>query len=369
MKPVNMDGQRLWALGKRLYSGRPVNETFHDFVITTLMNELGQDWFDSQKNSAHPHFVFKCYRSWHKWRDANEIEEHIVNGEFYAAIPDGYSQYLLSLAYDVCSLIHKSSLPKRILDRLRNNDQYQGARYEVAVAAMFARIDCEIDFLDDNVQKDIAHAEFIISDRTSEAKFEVEVKSRHRTGVLHRDGDFEAPADIGIEIANLLRKALAQASGKHPFLVFIDVNLPLSPGIPNERKTWFNAAYELLHDGSTSRIEGKENLALLILTNYADHFQREDDAGRPEAAGVFPREFQCSSDQIELLRKLKLAVGNYGFVPQLNKPRSFLKSERVVLRFIYPGDVSVWAYNGNLFAEILHFVQDDQRFGMFGKGF
>jgi hypothetical protein len=54
---------------------------------------------------------------------------------------NGWVRYLLSLAWDVATLIHAGEPPSELIDRLRDHDNYQGARYELAIAAIFARLD------------------------------------------------------------------------------------------------------------------------------------------------------------------------------------------------------------------------------------
>lgn len=61
---------------------------------------------------------------------------------------NGWVRYLLSLAWDVTTLIHAGEPPEGIIARLRDRTQYQGGRYELAIAATFARLDCSIRWLD-----------------------------------------------------------------------------------------------------------------------------------------------------------------------------------------------------------------------------
>jgi hypothetical protein len=43
--------------------------------------------------------------------------------------------------YDVYTLRRVGSLPESLITRLKSDDQFQGARYEIAVAAVFADYD------------------------------------------------------------------------------------------------------------------------------------------------------------------------------------------------------------------------------------
>src|SRR5205823_10835326 len=101
------------------------------------------------------------------------------------AEPDGWTQFLVSFAFDIASLIHTGGVPEPLLRRLRTIDQYQGARHEVAVAAIFARLGCEIEWIDDKTTT-AKHPEFLAI--RDELTIAVEAKSRHRAGVIHTRG-------------------------------------------------------------------------------------------------------------------------------------------------------------------------------------
>jgi hypothetical protein len=99
-------------------------------------------------------------------------------------------QYFVSVGWDVATLIHASNLPDRILERVRDPHEFQGARYEIATAAIFARLDCEIRFLDEDEElRGQKHIEFIATHRPSGQQISVETKSRRREGVLHEEGE------------------------------------------------------------------------------------------------------------------------------------------------------------------------------------
>jgi len=71
----------------------------------------------------------------------------------FRAFPTGDTLALLTLAFDVYILRQQGNLPSKLLDRLRSKDQFQGARYEIAIAATFVRAGFDVEFLDEKVQK------------------------------------------------------------------------------------------------------------------------------------------------------------------------------------------------------------------------
>jgi hypothetical protein len=60
-------------------------------------------------------------------------------GKRYEFKRTGPAQELLALAYDIYCLLQGDRLDWEVRDRLRTDDRFQGARYELAVAAIFIR--------------------------------------------------------------------------------------------------------------------------------------------------------------------------------------------------------------------------------------
>jgi hypothetical protein len=88
-----------------------------------------------------------------------------------------------SLAWDVATLIHAGEPPDELIDRLRDRDNFQGARYELAIAAIIARLECSITWLDaDPGLRTVKHVEFEATHRPTGQTFAVEAKSRHPSG-------------------------------------------------------------------------------------------------------------------------------------------------------------------------------------------
>jgi hypothetical protein len=44
VRPVSWQGGKVWAIGSRVYPGRPPNETFHEFILHVLRGTLGEPW-------------------------------------------------------------------------------------------------------------------------------------------------------------------------------------------------------------------------------------------------------------------------------------------------------------------------------------
>jgi len=232
--------------------------------------------------------------------------------------PDGYSKNLLSLAFDVCSLIHKRKLPPSLLERLKSHDQYQGARYEIAIAAIFARLDCDVQFTDENSKS--KHCEFIVTHRATQSSLAVEAKSKHRPSVLHQIGFLSSLEKLlsARMTRRLFNDALKQNPKDAPFVVFIDVNSPITPNIPMNDKPWVKDVKKLVNQklGGVSSQEYPLNTA--FFTNFSYHYQTENKAEQGEMTGIVIPHPKFPPPNPEFFGYLQSALNHYGFVPAID---------------------------------------------------
>jgi len=319
VKPVVHKGKKFWSLGSRLYYERPPNETFHEFIIFVLTQTIGESWRLKQEELHYKdkHFIYKSYLKYNEWRNKNAQPEN-REGKLWAAKPDGYTRALISLAFDVCSLVHREHLPENLLSRLLNHDQYQGARYEIAIAAIFARLGYKITFLDEEGIKG-KHPEFIAENLTTKEKIAVEVKSKHRKGVLHTGGKVKDRAQLlWGDVQRLYRHALEQNPGNIPFIVFIDLNSPQTPKISWQNKPWLKDIKKMMEKSPLNKPDKPDPCTGLVFTNYSYHYQTDKEASAGEhllSWPLYPKEPIRDSRFIE---KLELALSNYGNIPNLD---------------------------------------------------
>lgn len=239
VQPVQHAGKKFWALGTSVWYSDNPQETFHQFIIRVLIATMGDEWWREQQAlpEEEEHIIVACAQAYERWIEEHHGDAEEVRPGVWRTDPDGGSLYLLSFAFDIASLVHAMKLPPKLLDRLRHRDQFQGARYEVAVAAMFALIDCEIEWLPDAASS--KHPEFVAVFRPNVARVAVEAKSRHRPGVVHLRGDFDEDKSARGDVAPLLARALEQNPGGIAFVICVDANAPLTPDVPLEEKEWY----------------------------------------------------------------------------------------------------------------------------------
>jgi hypothetical protein len=96
-----------------------------------------------------------------------------------------------------------------------------------------------------------------------------------------------------------------------PFLIFIDVNLPLTPNVPLMEKEWVGEAMKAFEYREQEERENRDTG--LILTNFCWHFSREEGAppGENCQARVAHPKYSLRNDTWELLGR---ALSEYGRV-------------------------------------------------------
>lgn len=319
VRPIIFKGKKVFALGNKVYADCPPDMTFHTFIIEILKDAIGLDWFREQAQlpEAERHFISVSLQKLGEWIERNQHTAQRVNEQVWGAKPDGYGKSLLLLAFDVCSLIHAQKLPPSLLDRLKNKEHYQGARYEIAIAAVFARLGCNIQFTDEKSKN--KRCEFIATHQETGATLAVEVKSKKRRGVLHEAGLLPTIEKLlsARVIRRLFTEALEQNPKDTPFAVFIDVNAPLTPGIPVDDKQWVKDAKALVTKKLKILSPDEYPLSAAFFTNFSYHYQTENEAEQGEAIGVVVPHPKFPPPDPQFFGYLQGALFHYGFVPPI----------------------------------------------------
>ena len=322
VRPFIFKEKKLYVVGNKFFRDRPPKETFHQFIVFYLKMLLGEDWYNDNINDTQPHFIVTCFIKAIEWQRRVSIRENASDG--WKAVPDGFTRYLLALAFDVATLEHTTQIPKSLIKRLKNKNEYQGVRYELAIAAIFARLDCEISFLED---KSKPHCEFIARSRSTGIEIAVEVKSRHRPGIIHTPGNASEEELLKGDIASLLRDALRQNPGDKPFMIFVDLNSPTTPNLPVEDKPWLRDLVNAV-EGSGTPTPGSPSLFnAIVFTNYSFHYQADHDSHGGEYFVAVPVNPKYILPSFEFMDMLNRALNHYGNVPDI-KEQKWSEDER-----------------------------------------
>jgi hypothetical protein len=140
-----IDNERLVVAGDRLFR-IPSSATFHDFLITYGLNRFGIGDF---RQSEHP--LAKTLRD-----GFAAIGPRLLLG---GPITDPNLGAFLSSAYDLFSVADNAKIQDSLIRRMQDHNQYQGARYELFVAASLLRAGFKIEFEDETDNRN-SHCEF-----------------------------------------------------------------------------------------------------------------------------------------------------------------------------------------------------------------
>lgn len=301
------------AVGNRLHF-RPSNETRHEFYVVMLLQALGKEWGEQERKleSDKRHVVAQWVDALDELRRGGDaIDKRQEVEGVYTATSTGELWPLVCLAYDVYTLLHHGYVSDTdpIFKRLRHPDQFQGARYELAIAAVFARAGYTVEWITETERK---LPEFIAR-HASGTEIAVEAKSRHRPGILGRTGDAPAVDEVKVDVRNLMDAALEKEVDDRPFVVCIDLNLPET----GERslEDWMRELHEaaLEHLGPPSE-ENPDPYSAVFFTNYSWHWAGDQAAGQASSFVVVPT-YTAEPLPDEEREVLTQAVFQYGDVP------------------------------------------------------
>jgi hypothetical protein len=216
-----IDKERIIVAGPQIFS-IPKEWTFQEFLFRYGQLRLGEDWTiaNTHFQSPHPlvaHLIKGCSDVRPTGRRDGSFLEFTMNGDLYA---------FLSFAYDLFTLADNAAVQQSLLARVRNRDQYHGARYEIFVAASFLRSGFKIAFEDEGDSK-TSHCEFTATHKKTGRSFSIEAKGRYRS---HDE------ATLNARMYKLLQRALLKKAD-HERIIFADVNLP-SDNKPVFQQEW-----------------------------------------------------------------------------------------------------------------------------------
>jgi hypothetical protein len=147
----------LIGVGNKIFSIDP-KAPFEDFLRDYLRQILGDDWWKEE--------LARPLLSRHRIAQWQAHAEELMRGEKpdehgRCLIPrDGIMTAHMTLAYDLYVIAQNTAYQERIVDRLRQRDGFIGFRYELLVAATFARAGFQVD-PEDETDGSTRHPEFI----------------------------------------------------------------------------------------------------------------------------------------------------------------------------------------------------------------
>jgi hypothetical protein len=263
-------GNQVYRIMGEKIMRRDKGERLHAFTAQWLYWTFGPDWFKQQDllPEEDRHVVAQWLPLYWKWNNENYISPLV--GPNRKADSPGVVREFLTLASDIYTLILVNKVPKSLLDRLRNLDQYQGARYEVAVAASLIRAGFSIHWKKGRGETKIY--EFDATHQVSKETVAVEAKSKVRKGAIHESGEVAPFKDARADIIRLYNSAVGKRPQDKPFAVFIDINIPHDPKVIGPYEDWTKQILSLLENDSLFKDSESPEHSILAITNSAWHY-------------------------------------------------------------------------------------------------
>ncbi len=309
-------GRKLVVAGTGVIT-QPAQEAryFMDTLWRFVPGAFGRAWFESQKklveSSRHPMLAWRKKASAYMGKLKKTSE-----GIYIPRMSASMAAYF-GFAYDLWVVNDTGRLDRRFLERLKNCDQFQGARHELFAEATCIRGNFEI-IRENEADGQRRHAEFTATHRVTKQKVSVEAKSKHRKGILGHPGAREKAGDFYMPIGKLLSDAVEKRP-PHPLVLFLELNLPYHTAAP-----LFNVGdskpYSLVHkamDDLRKRNGDKDLIAHFVMTNNAENHCLDDQIAPP--AQVLSMYTNVSSTPVPLLTSFSAihnAVLTYGNVPE-----------------------------------------------------
>ena len=209
---IEHKGYRFVAIGNQLLYGKW--RTFADFLTDYIKQALGREWGNSEiaKPLAERHPLMQWYDKICRLQTAHAKEP----GALFSTPVTGAVSAYNRLAYNLYLIAHNGKdIQTRLIARLRNKDNFQGAFFETQVAAWLIKAGFELEFEDesDGTSK---HCEFTATYTATGEKYSVEAKSRAI------ESTNSSRAKVGRKLYESLEK-----KADHKRLIFLDLNKPL----------------------------------------------------------------------------------------------------------------------------------------------
>lgn len=253
------------AVGDTIYHSAKW-KTFPDFLAHYIKKTLGEAWGNAEikKPLAERHPILQWYDAFSRYQAATIKEP----GKVHEVAMTGVVACYLGTAYSLYLHKHNVALQERLVKRLKDPTQFQGAYYELIVANILIRSGFDLA-LEDETDGETKHCEFAAVSKRTKKRYWVEAKMRAVTGLLGRtekDGtsDPNPTSRMIPHLNNALKKPAIDDR-----LIFIDLNT--DPILTQEGKPdWFERVVKRLEQFEQKELpEGQS--AYVMVTNMPFH--------------------------------------------------------------------------------------------------
>jgi len=310
---ADFQGHKFVAIGNTLlYMPSERCRFLTDVLLAYVPQLFGKPWFDSEiakpPDDRHPVMQWRI-----KGMNYMNAQPRLPDGS-YGATPTGPLLAYLTFAYDLYVVAHNARLDNRLVERLKQMDQFQGARHELFAEATCLRAGFKIEH-EDEEDRSSRHAEFTATHLATGQIISVEAKSKHRPGVLGQAGAREPVDDVNLRFGHLLNDAVAK-NPPHPLVVFLDMNMPFEAA--NRFLSSIPPHPFILRTLNRMRKEhgGKDPITQLVITSHPGHYTRDTEIPRHGHVVGQISQTPLKSARMEALLAIAEATSLYGNIPQ-----------------------------------------------------
>nr|WP_126456713.1 SEC-C domain-containing protein [Sulfuriflexus mobilis] len=255
-------GYRFVAVGNKFHYGKW--KSFPDFLANYIKHTLGSEWGNAEiaKPLAERHPLIQWYDKVCHLQAAHAKEP----GALFSTPKTGAVSAYNRLAYNLYLITHNGKdIQTRLIARLKNNDNFQGAFFETQVAAWLINAGFELEFEDES-DKTSKHCEFTATYLETGEKYSVEAKSRK----------IESNASSRARVGRKLYEAL-EKKADHKRLIFLDLNKPLHT--LEAAEIAIDRAERIVRQSEGLKIAGKPAPAAYVcITNMNDQYALDTSA-------------------------------------------------------------------------------------------
>lgn len=315
--PISSDylGYKFVVAGNKVvYQPKEQAQFFTDILLTFVPNTFGREWFDAEvakpRGTRHP--IFEARYKALSYMNAQPRDAQGV----YEAKMTGPMQGYFTFAYDLFTVQDNGRLDARLIERLQDCEQFQGARHELFAEATCLRAGFSIEH-EDETDGSTRHAEFTATHKATGQKVSVEAKSKHRPGVLGFPGARQAEGEHKLNLGQLLNDAIRKNTS-HPLVVFFDLNLPWSSASRLlEKRLPPHPVIQDTLERMRRRHSGRDPINLLVVTNHPEHYSVDEEAApSPQLLSIQTQLPVKPVAQPAALMTIHQAANLYGRIPQ-----------------------------------------------------
>jgi hypothetical protein len=260
--------QQMVAVGKTIYYSSKW-KTFPDFLSEYLKIKLTPEWGNAEiakpLQDRHPIMQWYdecCHYQRRYFQPSGEVYDTPMIGVVYCYLGLAYSLYLLD---------HNVELQARLIKRLKDRANFQGAYYELIVANSLIRAGFDL-VLEDEEDKTTKHCEFAAVSKKTGKRYWVEAKMRGVVGLLGKtENDGTKKPDPTSELIKHLNNAFKKPAANER-IIFIDLNTASYDG---EKPAWAETVIKKL-DRYEKGLEPDQK-AYVFVTNMPFHLELQSE--------------------------------------------------------------------------------------------